>query len=172
MKIAIIGYSGSGKSTLARKLGEMYHAEVLHLDQVQFLPQWAERPAQEQAQIVSSFLNSHDTWVIDGNYSKLSYDRRMQEADQIILLLFGRLTCLRRVYRRYRTYRNTTRPDMTGGCEEKLDREFIKWILWGGRSQRARQRYRELLKAYPHKCVVIRNQRQLDIYQYTQTQKA
>lgn len=164
MKIAIIGYSGSGKSTLARKLGEIYHAEVLHLDQVQFLPRWEERPMAEKAQIVSSFLDSHDAWVIDGNYSKLSYDRRMQEADQIILLLFGRLTCLRRVYRRYRTYRNTTRPDVTTGCEEKLDWEFVKWILWEGRSKRARARYQGILTTYPQKTVLIKNPRQLNTF--------
>lgn len=164
MKIAIIGYSGSGKSTLARKLGEIYHAEVLHLDQVQFLPRWEERPLEEKAQIVSSFLDSHDTWVIDGNYSKLSYDRRMQEADQIILLLFGRLTCLRQVYRRYRRYRNTTRPDVTTGCEEKLDWEFVKWILWEGRSKRARARYQGILTTYPQKTVLIKNPRQLNTF--------
>jgi Adenylate kinase and related kinases len=45
MKIAIIGYSGSGKSTLAAKLGKFYHAEVLHLDSVHFLPGWVERNA-------------------------------------------------------------------------------------------------------------------------------
>ena len=44
MKIAVLGYSGSGKSTLARKLGELYGVPVLHLDAVQFLPGWRERP--------------------------------------------------------------------------------------------------------------------------------
>ena len=164
MKIAIIGYSGSGKSTLARKLGARYEAPILHLDTVQFLPQWAERPAQEQTQIVSSFLSSHDAWVIDGNYSGLFYERRMQEADQIILLLFGRFTCLRRAYRRYRKYKHTARPDMAQGCDEKLDGEFIRWILWKGRSKRARVRYQGVMQAYPQKCVLIRNQRQLDAY--------
>ena len=164
MKIAIIGYSGSGKSTLARKLVEAYHAPVLHLDTVQFLPQWEDRPVAEQTQIVNAFLDSHDAWVIDGNYSKLSYARRMQEADRIILLLFGRLCCLYRVVRRYRAYRNTTRPDMTADCKEKLDWAFVKWVLWEGRSKRAKQRYQGVIQAYPQKAVVIKNQRQLDAY--------
>lgn len=38
MKIAILGLSGSGKSTLAKQLGSFYHAPVLHLDAVHFLP--------------------------------------------------------------------------------------------------------------------------------------
>lgn len=164
MKIAIIGYSGSGKSTLARKLGEAYHAPVLHLDTVQFLPQWEDRPVAEQTQIVNAFLDSHDAWVIDGNYSKILYERRMREADRIILLLFGRVHCLYRVIRRYLAYRNTTRPDMAPGCNEKIDWAFVKWILWEGRSKRARQRYRGIVQAYPQKAIVIKNQRQLDAY--------
>ena len=40
MKIAVLGYSGAGKSTLARMLGEYYNIPVLHLDTVQFLPNW------------------------------------------------------------------------------------------------------------------------------------
>ena len=53
MKIAIIGYSGSGKSTLAQKLGEMYGLKLLHMDAVQFLSNWIERPAEEQKQIMA-----------------------------------------------------------------------------------------------------------------------
>ncbi|TYK92515.1 ATP-binding cassette domain-containing protein, partial [Streptococcus pyogenes] len=40
MKIAIIGHSGSGKSTLARFLGQHYHCEVVHLDQLHFSSNW------------------------------------------------------------------------------------------------------------------------------------
>ena len=47
MKIAILGTSGSGKSTLAQTLGAAYHAPVLHLDTVHFLPGWVERPLDE-----------------------------------------------------------------------------------------------------------------------------
>ena len=48
MKIAILGTSGSGKSTLAQTLGAAYHAPVLHLDTVHFLPGWVERPLDEE----------------------------------------------------------------------------------------------------------------------------
>lgn len=43
MKIAVIGYSGSGKSTLSRKLGEKYGLPVLHIDAVEFKPNWVIR---------------------------------------------------------------------------------------------------------------------------------
>jgi len=164
MKIAIIGYSGCGKSTLAHDLAEQFQVDVLHLDTVHFLPNWVERETNDEQQIVNDFLNNHEDWVIDGNYSKLSYERRMEEADQIIMLLFNRFNCLYRVTHRYHKYKNTTRPDMATGCNEKLDREFITWILWKGRKKKARSRYENLQQQYPEKVVVLRNQKQLDAY--------
>lgn len=164
MKIAIIGYSGSGKSTLAEKIGSRYGAEVLHLDTVQFMPGWEIRPAEEQEGIVSEFMASHTAWVIDGNYSKLLYERRMEEADIIIELVFGRISCLCRVVRRYLKYRNRTRPDMAAGCSEKLDREFIMWVLRDGRTSGTRARYRNVASKYRDKTVILRNQRQTNRY--------
>ena len=71
MKIVIQGFSGSGKSTLCRLLAEHYQVASLHLDAVQFLPGWETRPLDDQLQIVKTFMDTHDSWVIDGNYSKL-----------------------------------------------------------------------------------------------------
>lgn len=162
MKIVVMGYSGSGKSTLARQLGQHYGAAVLHLDSVHHLPGWQERDLEEERAIVGAFLDEHEGWVIDGNYSKTHYERRLAEADCIVLLLFGRLACLRRVAARYRRYRGSARPDMAAGCEEKLDGEFVRWVLWGGRSKTARQRYRKVQAQYPDKTVVLKDQREMD----------
>ena len=162
MKIAIIGYSGSGKSTLARKLAEHYQIPVLHFDRVQFRPNWEIRPQQSKELMTKVFLDLHEDWVIEGNYSKPSYERRMKEADIIIMLLFNRISCLYRVTRRYLKYKNTTRSDMADGCKEKLDWEFVKWVLRDGRSKTARERYQNVVNQYPEKTIVIKNQRQLD----------
>ncbi len=163
MKIAIMGYSGSGKSTLARKLGEIYGADVLHFDTVHFLPDWKIRSKEEKERITEEFMNTHDAWVIDGNYSKLFYERRLEEADVIILLLFNRFSCLYRAVKRYRKYKNTTRPDMANGCNEKLDWKFIKWILHDGRTGKTKERYRNVTAKYPQKVSAVKNQRQLDV---------
>ena len=162
MKIAIIGFSGCGKSTLARDLGERFGAEVLHIDSIHFLPGWIERDVADEQRIMEEFLNSHDAWVIDGNYGKLSYGRRMDEADHIIMMLFGRFTCFRRVVGRYRRFKNKTRPDIAEGCTEKLDKEFITWVLWRGRSRGRRRIYKDLAEKYSGKVTVLKNQRQLD----------
>lgn len=164
MKIAIIGYSGSGKSTLAKKLAEKYQVDVLHFDTVNFLPNWQLRDKEDQKRLTKEFLDTHESWVIDGNYSRLFYERRMLEADIIILLLFNRFSCLYRVYCRYRRYHNSTRSDMAEGCKEKLDLAFIKWILWGGRTKRVKNRYKNVIAQYHEKAVIIKNQKQLDRY--------
>ena len=164
MKIAVLGYSGSGKSTLARALGRRYGVNVLHLDAVQFLPGWQIRTAEEQLALTKTFMDENDGWVIDGNYSNLLQQRRLAEADEIVLLLFSRWACLGRVRRRYRKHAGRTRPDMTEGCSEKLDREFLVWILWRGRTPRRRRRWREILSEYGDKTTVLKNQRQLDLY--------
>ena len=165
MKIEIMGYSGSGKSTLCRKLSEKHNIPALHLDTVHFLPNWEVREDAEKQRIVTSFLDDHpEGWVIDGNYTKLSYDRRVEEADIVIQMLFGRFSCLRRCAKRYHDYKGRSRPDMAEGCSEKMDKEFVEWILWKGRTKQAKERYKKLRETYPEKVVVIKNQKQLDKY--------
>jgi len=162
MKIALAGYSGAGKSTLAQRLGTQYGVPVLHLDTVQWVPGWRERDAEEQQRIVREFLDSHGAWVIDGNYSALCFERRMEEADRIVLLLLPRFVCLLRVLRRYRRWKGRTRPDMGEGCAEKVDAAFLRWVLWDGRTGRKRKRFAELARRYPDKTVVVRSRRALE----------
>ena len=164
MKIAVIGYSGSGKSTLAGRLGEALELPVLHLDTVHWLPGWKTRDMDERMAMVAGFLdkNSVQGWVIDGNYTKLSYERRMEEADRIIFLDYPALRCLVRAYKRYFKYKGKSRASMTMGCEEKIDLEFIKWILHDGRTRETKAKYERLAKRYPEKFIRCKNDRQLE----------
>ena len=162
MKIAVIGYSGSGKSTLAQRLGELTGAEVLHLDTVQFLPGWEIRPQEEKRATVRKFLAGHSAGVIDGNYTKLSYERRLEEADQIWILLFDRFTRFIRIVRRYRKYRGKSRADRAEGCTEKLDGEFAAWVLWKGCSPEKEQQMHDVVRRYPEKSHLLTDQRQVD----------
>ena len=164
MKISILGYSGSGKSTLAKILGEKYDAEVLYLDKVHWLPGWKERPLEEKAGQVGRFLDEKKNWIIDGNYTKLCLDRRLSESDEIVLMKFNRFSCFFRACKRYRAFKGKTRESMTEGCDEKIDFEFARWILWSGRSKKHRKLFSDLEKKYPEKVFVIKNQRQLDSF--------
>lgn len=163
MKIEIYGYSGSGKSTLAHDLGAKLGLPVLHMDTVHFLPGWQVREMDEKRRMIEEFMKNSD-WVIDGNYTNLFYRERMEQADRIIFMNFNRLICLRRVLRRYRENRGRARTSMAEGCNEKIDAEFIRWVLWGSRTRRARRRNAAVAREYAAKTTILRNQRELNAF--------
>jgi adenylate kinase family enzyme len=164
MKIAVVGYSGSGKSTLAQFLSEKFHAPVLYLDRVHWLPNWVERPREETRAIVAQFLDENECWVIDGSYGRVHYQRRMDEADKIIFLNFNRFTCLYRAIKRRIEYKGKTRFSMTEGCDERISWQFFWWLIWTGRTKKRKNKFRQLEETYESKIIVIKNQRQLDIF--------
>lgn len=161
MKIAVIGYSASGKSTLAARLGEMTGCPVLFLDKVQFLPGWQERDRAEARGMVEDFLNENRErgWVIDGNYTNFHQERRMAEADLIFFMDFPRRICLPQALYRNWKYKGRARESIAEGCDEKMDLEFLLWILWDGRSRERRQQFRDLMERYPRKVVVLKRRR-------------
>lgn len=163
MKIAVIGYSGAGKSTLARALGERYGIPVLHFDRVHWAPGWQERDKEEAHQLVHEFMEQPE-WVIDGNYTKFEYERRMAEADEIIFLDFPCLACFFRVWKRYFQNWGKTRADMGEGCPEKMDIEFMRWLLWKGRRAQKEKWLASGLEKYLDKVTVLRSQKEIDNY--------
>lgn len=124
----MIGSGGAGKSTFARRLGELLGIEVIHLDALYWNPGWVETPKPVWAERVAELVQ-RDTWIMDGNYSG-TFDIRLKACDAVVFLDMPRLLCLWRVLKRSMIYRNRNRPDMGAGCQEKLDREFIKFLLW------------------------------------------
>lgn len=163
MKIAIIGYSGSGKSTLAKELSKYYKAPVLFLDTINFLPNWIERDRDEGRLIVCDFMKN-DSWVIDGNYSDFFQKERLEQADKIIFLNFPRRICIYRALKRYFKYKNTTREDMAKGCIEKIDLEFIWWILYEGRTKEIHNHYKEIEQDFKNKIVVLKKAKEVDLF--------
>lgn len=164
MKIMIIGYSGAGKSTLAKALGKHYSVPVLYLDKIQFLSGWVDRDNQEATQMIEDFLNNNNSWVIDGNYQNRLFERRGQEADQIIYLNYNRFLCLYQAIKRKNKYKNKSRESITEGCEERIDLSFVYWILYDGRRTKYRKKKEELRKLYPEKFIEFKKPKQLEEY--------
>lgn len=164
MKISIIGYSGSGKSTLAKIISKFLDIPLLYLDTIQFKENWEERNIDESIQLVSDFLNSNKNWVIDGNYSKLIQAERLEQSDLIIYLNFNRFNCLYRALKRYKNFKNKTRESITNGCIEKIDLEFIWWILYKGRSKNNKKHYNDLRIKYDDHFITLKNQKQLTLF--------
>ena len=156
MKIAVIGYSGSGKSTLAAVLGKQLSIPVLHLDAINFEAGWVERNREEAKALVADFLQ-HESWIIDGNYGELYFNERLTDADRIILFQFSRVRCLARVLRRYQMYKGQTRPDLAENCPEKIDAEFLFWVLFKGRSRRRRNHFKQIAQQYADKTAVLKS---------------
>ena len=112
--------------------------------------------------LVEEFLDRHDSWVIDGSYPSLCQQRRLEEADRVLFLDYNRWTCLFHVLKRQVRYRGAVRPDMAEGCPERIDGEFLRWLLWEGRTARRRRQHRDALAPYGEKTVIVKNRRQLD----------
>ena len=89
-------------------------------------------------------------WIIDGNYSG-TMDIRLKEADTIIFLDYSRWMNIYGIVKRRIVYRKCSRPDMTEGCKEKLDWEFVKWV-WNFEKEKA-PLLREKLKKMEEKRV-------------------
>ena len=163
MRISIIGYSASGKSTLAKTIGEILGIPILHLDKVNFLPNWEERKKTESTKIVEDFINNNkNKFIIDGNYSKFAYELRMKISDKIIFMDFDRFTCLFQAFQRYNEYKGKVRDSMSEGCCEKLDWDFIKWILFEGRKEERVNKFNKLIEEYREKIIILKNRKEVD----------
>ncbi|HEV8366450.1 MAG TPA: AAA family ATPase [Pyrinomonadaceae bacterium] len=161
-KVLIIGPSGSGKSTLSRKLGTRLGIEVLHLDRFYWSSGWTKPPADKWLQTVNELLR-RDSLIIDGNYSG-TLVQRIEACDTIIFLDFSTVVCLWRVVKRWLVNRNATRPDMAEGCPEKIDIEFIRWVL--GYSRRTRPKVVRLIQENAARMTIVwlRTQREVDTF--------
>ena len=162
MKTAVIGYSGAGKSTLSGRLAKTYHCPVLYLDRVQFMPGWAERDREEARRIVREFLDRESSWVMDGNYQGFWQERRLEEADQILFFNFSRARCFFQAMTRYFSNIGTVRECAADGCTEKMDLEFILWILYKGRTKAKRLHYQNIKNQYPGKFVAFHNHKEVE----------
>jgi len=162
--VGILGGTGSGKSTLAEKLAKYYSIPKLHMDTLQFQPGWQDSDRDWMLKEMKDFLSTNENWVIDGNYSWCCYEERMEQADQIIFLNFSSWTCLLRAFKRYLKYRGKVRESMAKGCPEQFNWEFIRWILWDGRTKNAKDRYQYLNNTYPEKMRILHSQAEIDCF--------
>jgi adenylate kinase family enzyme len=155
-RIMVIGVSaGVGKSTFARRLGDNLNIEVHHLDTFYWKPGWVEATLEEFISAQKE-VSSHDKWIMEGNYSH-SFNLRSELADTIIYLELPLGICLYRVIKRWLSNLGKTRPDMAKGCNEKLDWQFIKFIIstYFPRKKEMKIKLADLQKSDPEKVIVI-----------------
>lgn len=125
-KVIVIGSGGAGKSTFSRQMGDITGLPVVHLDLEYWRPGWVKTPKDEWNQKVTEMI-ARDEWIMDGNFGG-TRELRAGSADTIVFLDIPRRVCIYRVCKRYLRFRGGNRPEMSEGCNEKLDLEFLLWI--------------------------------------------
>lgn len=156
-RIMVIGCSASGKSTFARQLGKIIGLPVTHLDNLFWKSGWIEEDREvfrrKQQEVIDT-----DRWIIDGHY-KSTMDIRLERADLVFWYRLSRYKCISGYIRRMLKgmIQKGGRPDITEGCNEKLDFEFMKHI-WNFNKTQVKPT-EELLKHYPGIKVIIFNSR-------------
>jgi adenylate kinase family enzyme len=152
-RVLVIGPCGAGKSTLAGDLGQQLKLPVFHMDQLNWQPGWVES---SKAEIVAKLeqIVKTDRWLIDGTYGG-TLAERLRRADTVVYLDYPIRLCVTRLIKRIWTYRGRTRPDMTEGCPERFDLEFLIYLMRWNSGPRIRTEAR--LKGHEDKIIRLRN---------------
>lgn len=93
MKTVLLGNAGAGKSTLACKLQEIESAERLSLDELAFSGSAERRPLQDSVADAIGFIESTDSWIVEGCYSDI-LEPILPYADKLIFLNPGVEQCV------------------------------------------------------------------------------
>lgn len=160
-RLMVIGCSCSGKSTFSRKLAEITGLPLTHLDRLFWKSGWIEEDRDIFLTKQKSIVRQ-DKWIIDGHY-RSTMEMRLERAQVIYRFRIGTIACLLGYVKRLMEKRHAVRPDITVGCEERIEWDFIKWIA--GFSRKQEKRTDEILKKYPHiKVITFYSRRQADKY--------
>jgi adenylate kinase family enzyme len=152
-RVLVIGPCGAGKSTLSVELAHKLGLPIFHMDQLNWQPGWVESSKAEIAAKLEQIVKT-DHWLIDGTYGG-TLGERLDRADTVVYLDYPIRLCVIRLMRRIWTYRGRTRPDMTEGCPERFDLEFLIYLLRWNSGPRVRTETR--LKGHEKKIVRLRS---------------
>ncbi len=159
-KILIIGSAGSGKTTFSLKLGKIINLPIIHLDKEYWKPNW-ENPSHDEWVSKLKTLLKQDKWIIEGNYAS-TLDMRLKEADMIIFLDYDRYICTSSVLKRMYKNMGKQRPDLTEGCIETFDPEFLEWV-WNF-PEKYRPEILKILNQTDKKVVILKTRKEAKEY--------
>ncbi|MGX7926199.1 AAA family ATPase [Tsuneonella sp. HG094] len=125
-RVLVVGPCGAGKSTLSHELARRLDLPLFHMDRLAWKTGWIDSTHDELRAALAPIL-AGERWLIDGNYGG-TLPERLARADTVIVLDYPIPLCLARIVRRYRQYQGRSRPDMTEGCPEKIDFEFVRYV--------------------------------------------
>ena len=154
-RILVVGNGGSGKSTLAQGLSLRLKLPLVHLDRIFWQPGWKSINPENFDECLLEAING-ESWIIDGNYTR-TLEPRLSRSQAVIFLDMPRAVCLAGVLTRYFRFRGRGRPDMSPGCPEKVDGEFLRWVWNFNRNHRAA--YLERFGSLDQPVVILRSRK-------------
>ena len=142
-RISIIGTTGSGKTTLGHNIAERLGIPHIELDAIHWRENWDPLPVDEfRDQVILALAK--DSWVIDGNYSKVR-DIIWERAETIVWLDYSLPRILYQLFQR--TLRRVfTRQELWNENREHFQSQFMSRdsiFLW------AIKTYPKRRKLYP-----------------------
>ena len=157
-RISIIGGSGSGKSTLATLLSKELNLPAIHLDGINYDPNWTEiDKAKRDKKILEK--SKEEKWIIDGNYNK-TLKERLDKADLIIWLDYSTFQHIKGILKRYIQFYQKERPEIPG-CKERISLHFLKYVLTYNKTKRPK--LLEILEDIPkEKMLIFKKQKDLN----------
>lgn len=125
-RIAIVGISASGKSTFARALAARTGLPLLHGDELEWMPDWVQRPPDALQAMHAQWL-ARPRWIIEG-WIDLERVSRLNAADLVIDLDYSRWLCAWRVLKRM--LRRQRRAEMPPGCVDRFQPEYLSTVFF------------------------------------------
>ncbi|CUL30933.1 ATP-binding cassette domain-containing protein [Listeria monocytogenes] len=161
-KVLIIGPNGAGKSTFATELGKHYDFEVCHLDKLFWQENWNAVAKADFEDKVDNIMSSKKKYIIDGDYF-FNLEKRLEHADLVIWIKIPLFLCVANIIKRRFKYMTNVRPDVTEGCDEKLNLLFLLYAL--KYNKRSGKQTKELLdNVYDKELFVIDSYKKLKSY--------
>jgi adenylate kinase family enzyme len=167
-RVLVIGSPGAGKSTLATEIARRTGLPLVHMDQLAWKAGWVEASLDELDAKVREAV-AGPRWVIDGNYGR-TLPLRLPRADTVIDLDLPRWLCVWSILRRRLQHRGRTRADMTPGCPERVDWEFLIYTIRFGDG--GRRRIEESLAGFAGRRVKLRSRGQVRAFLASLTSSA
>ncbi len=167
-RIVVVGSSCSGKTTFAHKLAQALGLAPIELDAIYWKPNWCQRPLEEFRALVEKAI-AGESWIVDGNYSKVR-DLIWKRATHVIWLNLPFFLVLGRVL--HRTVRRILlREELFSGNRETwrvafFQRDSIIWWLITTYHRRRRE-YRAFFdrnRGTYLTCIEFRTQSQADAF--------
>jgi len=123
MRTVIIGNSGSGKSWLAKRIGERVSTQVIHLDDIFWLPGgFNEKRSPSEVQNLVNAGKVDTDWVVEGIYGELA-NQFLSSASTLIWLDLPWQVCKQRLEARG----SESKAHMGREQSEQGVRELIQW---------------------------------------------